>query len=73
MPYFPLGGLGRALKEMPNQFTILLKLKIAIDLFTGLEYLHNMKIIHRNIKPNTLMVQSVKYVYTDGFRSNLWI
>jgi serine/threonine protein kinase len=59
MPYFPLGSLGRILKEMP-QLSILLILKIAIDLFSGLEYLHKLKVIHRNIKPNNLMASNMK-------------
>jgi serine/threonine protein kinase len=57
MPYFSLGSLGDFLKEMPQHFNIFFTLKVAIDLFAALEYLHSIDIIHRNIKPNNLMVR----------------
>jgi serine/threonine protein kinase len=50
------GGSLRDLLEYKQQFSLEKILKIAIDILSGLEYIHNCQVIHGDIKPENILL-----------------
>jgi len=55
--YLPLGSLERHLHDhrVPNQF----KLRMALDVAKGIQFLHECDIVHRDLKPGNMLVVSL--------------
>jgi predicted Ser/Thr protein kinase len=56
MEYFPLGNLVTAMAADP--FSLVLKLKCALDCIRAMRFIHASGIIHRDLKPANLLVMS---------------
>ena len=57
--YYPLGDLAKCLHDRSTPFSFLLTLKVALDVISGLTYLHNRRVIHRDIKPGNIILVSM--------------
>jgi len=56
--FIPLGSLGQYLtKDQPLKFR--LKVKIALDCAKGMDFLHKCNFLHRDLKPDNLLVVSL--------------
>ncbi|KAH3760222.1 protein serine/threonine kinase [Pelomyxa schiedti] len=55
--YFPLGNLTSCMKK--TKLSNLLKLKCVIDCAKGMTFLHQLSILHRDLKPDNLLVSSL--------------
>ncbi|KAH3766715.1 protein serine/threonine kinase [Pelomyxa schiedti] len=55
--YFPLGNLHSCMKT--NTFSLPLKVKCLIDCATGMSFIHKAGLLHRDLKPDNLLVASL--------------
>lgn len=56
--FIPLGNLGQYLNNK-NHIRTVLKIKIALDCARGMDFLHKCNILHRDLKPDNLLVLSM--------------
>ena len=56
--YLILDKLYKSLEELKNLCSLILVIKIAIEMINRLEILHNKNIIHRDIKPENFMIST---------------
>ena len=56
MDYYPNGNLNKLFLQIP--LTLDQKLDIMLDISHGLEYLHEQNLIHRNIKPQNILISN---------------
>ena len=58
--YSPIGTIQQLISnEQSNKFDEIMKVKFLVDASRGIEYLHSLSIMHRNIKPDKFMVVSL--------------
>ncbi|KAJ3340322.1 hypothetical protein HDU93_007163 [Gonapodya sp. JEL0774] len=71
-PMMPNGTIMQYLRSNPNANTRATKLRLLYDVCSGLDYLHESSIIHTDLKPNNILVDSTgRAVVMDfGFAKN---
>ncbi|KAK5582848.1 hypothetical protein RB653_004437 [Dictyostelium firmibasis] len=59
--YSPIGSLGDLIHEKKAKLSIKQKLRIAIDIARGCQFLHQCDILHRDLKPDNVLVFDINH------------